>query len=428
LRRLAWCAAALAAACGGEVTPLPGPLDHIVLPTGIAFQGGQLLVASSNADLLFDVGTGGAVIAIDPASGLAQPGGANITSFAGELAVADPAICTSIGPLPLAITPTRGANTLNVLTVDGAKLTCDGRCGLPLSGGGIDPLAVTVGCSARGSRAYVGYLQAQGALAWVSQFDLNPDDPSLRHMSLGTGPVRGFAYDPARERLYALGVATATPTPLRWLDLAGCDFGAPGAAGCTVHEATFPEQSTGIELRAMALASTSAPGAPQRAYLVGRRYNVITAATVGGRADDLGGVLLSVDLVDDPFGGLEIQVVNEVEFGRGAEGVRLLPHRPGLRDVVVALAQDAGELLVYDDETGAYHVIGRDEATGVPFLGHQPFGLAVDPVPVGSVAKVYVGGFRESWVTPVNVSLDAVDLTSIVQVGGAPRRITGAAQ
>jgi hypothetical protein len=53
----------------------------------------------------------------------------------------------------------------------------------------------------------------------------------------------------------------------------------------------------------------------------------------------------------------------------------------------------------------------------------------VDPAAVSSVAHVYVGGFRESWITQVDVPLNNVNGADTVPLGGLPpRRITGAAQ
>jgi hypothetical protein len=92
VRRIAWfAAAALVAACGTEVMPAKAPLDRIRLPTGLAVVDGRLLVASSNADLLFEEATGGTVIALEPSAALttfALTGAVAIRSFTGDLAVA----------------------------------------------------------------------------------------------------------------------------------------------------------------------------------------------------------------------------------------------------------------------------------------------------------------------------------------------------
>ena len=139
-------ALALAAACTSEPTAPAGPLGQIRLPTGIAVQDHRLLVASSNADLLYDTDKGGSVISLDPSAdpvGLSSvkiAGAVNVPSFAGELALARPDVPGALGidaeacgtgpdlpgteamRAPLAVFATRGSNTLNVLEIadDGA--------------------------------------------------------------------------------------------------------------------------------------------------------------------------------------------------------------------------------------------------------------------------------------------------------------------
>ena len=442
MRRVAWFAAAFAAACGSAANPDAGPLDRIYLPTGIAVHrtaaGARLLVASSNADLRYDVDTGGAVIALDPSADPAVlHGGVNLRSFVGDLVVArnedsadpsfpEPDACgASTLAAPLALTVTRGSNTLDAIRVGpSGELDCDGRCDIPLSGPFADPLAVAVACGGGRARAFIGYLRSASGAGWISQYDLLPPY-TIRNTSVGSSAIRAFAYDASKDRLYVLGLASSVQTPLRWIELGGCTFGAAReSGGCSVGEATLPESVGTVELRSMALAHPfGGPDTPQRAFLTGRRYDPGSAANLGGRTVDLGGVLLVVDLVDNGLGGIDMQLVNEIDLGRGAQDVRVLPRRDGKRDLVAALCVDAGELWIYDDETGAVHSFGRD-ANGVPLLGHQPYGLAVDPEGIGT-ARVYVGSFGESFVTPVDVPRDAPWNAAIVTSGGAPRRITG---
>jgi hypothetical protein len=97
--------------------------------------------------------------------------------------------------------------------------------------------------------------------------------------------------------------------------------------------------------------------------------------------------------------------------------------RPGNADVVAVLAVDEGELLIYDDETRSVHTFTRSDATGAPELGHQPYGLAWDPALVGTMARLYVGSFAESFVTPIDVPLDAPDQP--VFAGGTQHKISG---
>jgi hypothetical protein len=247
----------------------------------------------------------------------------------------------------------------------------------------------------------------------VSELDLVTG--AIRSMTLGAGPVRAFAYDRARDRLYVAGLATGAPTPLRWIDLAGCSVGAaPAAGGCSFGEATVPLESAvaALELRSIALAHPL-PGEPQRAFLTAREYDRRAAAVAGGRNTELGGLLLVVDLVETASGGVDPQIVNVLRIGGGAQDVRVLPRSAGARedqrDVVAALTT-SGALWIYDDDTGRHARFGVEGGSGAPVLGHEPFALAVDPFPmVGDVARVWVGSYREGFVTPIDVLLTAPD-------------------
>lgn len=426
MRSFAWCMAALAVACGESAKTPSGPLDRIYRPTGLAVHDGRLLVASSNADLLYDDETGGSVIVLEPALDPAHipTGGAlNVRSFAGDLVVADPVACGL--PDALAIFATRGSNTLNTLRLSAeGRLSCE-RCGTPLSGVFSDPLAVAVACGPARASAFVGYLRAADGGAWITELDLATSLP-LRNASIGAGPVRAFAYDPGHDRLYLVGLATAAQTPLRWMQLGGCTLGAaPASGGCSIGTVPIAALPTGIELRSIALAHAFV-GAPQRAFLTARRYDTTAARAAGGRTTDFGGVLLVVDLVENALGGVDVRVVREVDMWRGAQDVRVLPQRPGLRDIVAAIAVDDGIVTILDDETGVikeFRPVEGDSATGAPVLGRQPYGLAVDPELVGTMARLYVGSYGENFVTPIDVPLDAPDATHFA--GGTARRITG---
>lgn len=452
MRRLTFVALALAAACGREVQGDPAPLDAFYRPTGIAFHDGALLVASSNFDLAYVGGEGGTVIAVDP---LLHPtevrGGTHVSSFTGDLAVSD----AGCGATRWALVASRYSNVLFQLTLGtGGAPSCDPAtpCEIPLEGAGsvADPLAVTAVCAGH-PRAFVAYLRSSDGRGHVSEYDLVPraveDRPRLRSSSLAAGPVRAFAYDQVHDRLWMAVLATSVPSPLTWVELGGdCRIDvAASDGGCIVQAVTASDMPVGLEVRGIAFANQGAPGqspAVRRVYLTGRRYDVGAAATAGGRTVDLGGSLVVADLVENSLGRVDLNVVRTIPIGRGAGEIRVLPARPGMRDVVAALATDDGELWLYDDETFAVRVFGRNGSTGAPVLGHLPYSIAIDPtirtdpITLAEEVRIYATSFQESFVTPIDVPLDdpegacMLDATDTCVVtdddpAAPPRRISG---
>jgi hypothetical protein len=454
-RKLLWCVVALAAACGKDVVPGPGPLDHIRLPTGLAVLHGRVLAVSSNSDLLYDELTGGTVISLDPVTvdSVHIDGAVRVRAFGSDLAVAraapqgvdvpDAEACGAFLTKDFAIFGTRGSNTLNVLSVDPTgALACE-ACSIPVGHGYGDPVPVAVACGGGRARAFTGYLTTSGGVGYITELDL--ETFQVQAVAIGPGPIRGLAYDRDRDRLFLAGLAGSSPTPLRWLDLTGCTPGlAPGLGGCTLGSALLATPAAGIELRALALANPAPPtaGRVSRLYATGRLYDLASATTAGARTTDYGGLIIVLDLVEDALGGVTPQVVWTEPIGRGAQDIRVLPRCTGggcpaswtstlpdrRRDVVAALSVDSGQLTIYDDETHSTAVFGTDNdrkgATGAPILGHQPYGLAVDPVAVGTRARVWIGSYGDGFVTPIEVPLDAPDHAGFE--GGAQHKISGA--
>ncbi len=472
MRRIALIAAAAALGCGTNAAKTtPGPLDSFFYPTGIAVlpvpqaapsTGHRLLVASSNADLTYASDRGGTVIAVDPeAQPVALAGGIDIKSFAGELGLAYPGACPALdqaGP-GFAIVPIRGQDLVYRLDVGSTgAVSCDpAHCVIPV--GNVDrgdPWAVGIACDTASSpggatgpgavaRAYVGYLRESSSSAWLTQIDLRKspgDDGYVQHGVFRYGQIRGMAYDASRRRLYFTRTVTSDQTSLGYVDLGNeCRIDlTPSQGGCP-NGSTPSRQSGsgsvagevpyGVELHGIALAHETVPGAPvRRIYATGRIYDPVASAAAGGRVGDFDGLLLVADLTEDAAGVLQFDLVDEIPIGYGAANVRVLPQRPGKRDVVAALASDDGVVWIYDDETGARVAIGRDPGTGAPKVGHTPVGIAVDPevLPGTNVARVYVGSFQESFVTPIDVPLDDPAAAAIAVDGqGNPRRITGGA-
>lgn len=436
MRRLAIVlAAAAAAACNETSTTAPAPGDQFYQPTGIGVHAGKLLVASSNSDLRFDEASGGTVIAVDPATAPATlVGTLNVQSFAGMMAVADPlAGCPIANPElgALALVPVRGEDQLYRIRVGaGGALACDG-CALPLGGAEfVDPFSVGVACGDGRARAFVGYLRTTNGASYLTQVDLAkaPGDAGVvqtRNLQR-VGQVRAFAHDAELQRLYFTRTVNASAATLLWLDLAdGCELvppappeGQAAAPACRMGETGVDVIPRGLELRGIALSSSSVPH--RRAYLTARIYDADAAALAGVRVGDYDGLLLVADLVESLAGDLQLRFVRQIPIGYGATEVVRLPARAGQRDLVAALASDSGVLWLYDDETGELVSIGRDELTGHPQIGRVPFGLAADPVAAGGVARLYVGSFQESFVTRIDVPLDDPAAAAVL-----PDRLTG---
>jgi hypothetical protein len=438
VRRLAIVlAAAAAAACNDTSTAAsPAPGDQFYQPTGIGVHAGKLLVASSNSDLRFDAETGGSVIAVDPAtSPPALVGTVNVRSFAGMMAIADPlAGCPIANPEQgaLALVPVRGEDQLYRVRVGaGGALACDG-CALPVGGAEfVDPFAVGVACGDGRARAFVGYLRTTNGASYLTQVDLAKapgEEGAVQTRNLQRiGQVRAFAHDPELRRLYFTRTVNASAATLLWLDLGGgCELvpptppeGQAAAPACRMGETGLDVIPRGLELRGIALSSSSVPH--RRAYLTARIYDADAAALSGVRVGDYDGLLLVADLVESLAGDLQLRFVRQIPIGYGAGEVVRLPARAGgRRDVVAALATDSGVLWLYDDDTGELVALGRDELTGHPLVGRVPFGLAADPVAVAGVARLYVGSFQESFVTRIDVPLDDPGAAAIL-----PDRLTG---
>jgi len=441
VRRLAMVILALAAGCGENVRLDPGPRDRFYFPTSAGVIGHRLVVASSNSDLRYDDATGGSLIAVNVVDPMTVAGAINVSSFAGEMAIADPADpvnpCAVADPASGAVVvlPVRGAALVYLARVAAAdgRLSCDG-CEVAVSGTNRgDPFAAGLACGDGVARAYVGYLRTTAGQAVLTQIDLTRTDLSadgaVQHVGFTLmaglteiGQVRGIAYDASRKRLYLTRTASGASTSLRWVDLANdCRIDKIGeAGGCRTGTTRSGAVPPGLELRGIALSSSAASGAPRRAYLSARIYDPVAAATAGVRIGDYDGLLLVVDLAEDLGGSLDFRIVDQIPIGYGASDVRVLPPRAGKRDVVAALAAADGVLWIYDDETGGRVALGRDRLTGAPLVGHVPSGLAVDPVPLAGIARVYVGSFRENFVTPIDVPLLVPEDACLITSGGTP--------
>jgi hypothetical protein len=464
-RKLALLALGAAAACNDSPPSAPPPTDRFYYPTGLAIRHlapagatdcvagsagcrTQLIVASSNFDLRYDVANGGTVISVDVDETLAQrapgkgtpiplvnPKAVRVGSFGGELAIADPATCPELGGGPQALVTSRSEGALYRLDLDATGVSCPqgSECKVQLETTLDDPYSVTLACGTFPAQAgaqpqpqayaFIGYLRTLAALGVLTRFDLNDASgtPST-HIDVSAGTAASAAFDAVARRLYVtsrfIGVGAS---PLRWLDLA-----APGQ-GATVVD--LDAQIRGTEMRGMAL-STPDPADParhRRGYLPLRLYDFDLAATIGRPPTDVGAALAVLDLSDPPGLPAAVKVLRVVPLERGANEVRVIP-RAAKRDLVAVTSSDEGTLTLYDDDTGSVaRVFGlcgardaspgadpatdpspcRSEDAGKPALGQQPFGLAVEPFTPADAAvplvRLYVGSFDRSWVNVIEI-------------------------
>lgn len=414
---LALALAVAVAACAQPEARNAVPLDRLVYPTALAVRDGTLLVLSSNQDLTYDAGSVAAVdLATDPpAIAAAVP----IGSLGGELAVAEADACGLDRPELLATS--RKARRLYRLQLDEAgHPSCGDGCEVPLEDGPLDPYAVAVSCPAGGpARAWVGYLRADGNEGWLTALDLATGARST--VEVASAAPRSLAYDAEADRLLFTTSETWTTAPLGWIELSGgCVLGADAwEGGCPVRSIDLADQVAGLELAGLAL-SNPQDGLTRRAYVAAHVFDTDVAEASGERpSTDLGGLLLVLELATGPDGALAPALVRTVQLGLGASEVRVLPARAGRRDLVAVTAFDDELLAIYDDDAGAVRrVFTRDETTGAPLVGGQPFGLAVEPRDAAT-ARVYVGSFEDGFVSAVDVPLDAPWDAALVTTAGA---------
>lgn len=403
------CLAALAlslAACAPVERP-PGPLDRFTFPTGLAIEGGHLVVVSSNFDLNYEDDKGGSVLTVDPDAWHADDkvflGALRMPSFGGAVAIATPAACGIPSTQALVANRLSGVLYRLALGSDGS-LACGEGCEVEVSDPGDGfPFGIALACRPGRPLAYVGLLSSNDHNSHLREVRLDEEPPVVgRGIVLsGGGGIRSLAYDPSLDRLLFVttGVNAGNTTAARvgWMDL---------STGCSLRDenclaGTFSVALSGAEMRSVAIA-TPRPGLPERLF-VGARIVDPGAYLLGVRID-VGGVLLVVDLEEQPNGFLAATIVRQVPMARGLSEVLVLPPRAGRGDVVAVTATDDGEVWFYDDEIGAVTgLIGRGQ-DGVPLVGDRPYGLAAEPR--GGDVRLFVGAFGGGFVTVLDLDPD----------------------
>jgi hypothetical protein len=424
------------AACSDPVTLTPPPLNTFYYPTGLAVRrlpDGRraLLVVSSNFDLRYDPELGGTVIAADPdASGnllagqtdLAILGAVAVGTFGGEVALADETSCPGRLPAGAAkvVTATRFNRHLYSLDMDAAgALACGEGCSVALDNELFwDPYGVTVVCRDAGGpsvAAYVTFMNSRNWLGWLAEVDLGALPPVSQLLQLDYGTTYTSAYHAATRRLFVtLDSINWGTDPLRWVDL--------GTAPYSTGSVNLYPLVGGSISRDLAISNDGT-----RLYQVLNIYDQAQAAKDGQIV--VGGTELAVlSLGQTPSGAVEIRLLWLVPLGLGSGQVRVLPPRPGKRDLVAVTSPTSGQLQIYDDEVGeVVRVFSRDPASGLPVLGKQPFGLAVEAVEAARCRSgaacdwLYVGSFADHWINVVEVDPQNPSAASLVKRIGGPQ-------
>jgi hypothetical protein len=418
--------ACLAAACGSSGTAPLSPLDRFHYPVGVAVRGPvgqeQLLVASSNYDLAYDRDEGGVLFSIapeaSPQDGLAVEGTLRMGSFGGELALAEADACGL--PQPLALVASRATRQVYKVALGaGGSLTCGADCPQLLPEDFLDPFGVTVACrEARRPRAFVTARRTDRAVSRLVEIDLATG--AQRVGNFGYGTTHSVAYDAALDRIYFTSSADYGSAALRYVDVTPWCDPPLYLEECHADVVNVGEFVRGADLGSIALsnANVDADGKPmpRRLYIGARLFDPDLAASLGWRPGfDTGGVLIVLEVDEAQFGVPAFRFIGAIPVGFGPAEVRVLPRRPGKRDVVAVTVSDEGLLWIYDDDVGAMaRVFGRDDVTGAPLLGRVPYGIAVQDR--GTSARLYVSAFDSSYVTPVDVPLDNPGEAAILEV------------
>lgn len=461
-KKIAVLALVAAAACAEGSPTLSPALDSFYFPVGLTVRtlnDGRtaLVVVSSNFDLRYDLAGGGTVIALDPdaaqdsrptcalpancGTGIASLGSAVIGSFGGEVAYADEKNCPQLAqplsspPTPPAIAPGSGAakvlvssrSGLTLYRIDMAgdgSLACGPDCPLVLDGGAFDPYGSTVVCLQSGDQkasVFVTQERSTQDLSRITEVDLRNGNSRVLHdfTSLATGVLTSPSFTSAFQKIGPYQRVFATTrfgvvqkTQMYWLDLGG-SVSANGAITDLVdarHIVDIYPVVPGSLTQDMAISNDNT-----RAYVMLELYDA-NLALRSGQFAVLSSALAVFDIRPTFTGDPAMVLLGLVPLGTGAGQVRVLPPRTDtlgmpMGDLVAVTTGDDGALAIYDDDLQAVvQILGADQLTGLPVLGRQPFGLAVEGRTAGrclsttsACDRIYVGSFQDGWVSVVEL-------------------------
>ncbi len=447
-KEFALLALGLAVACSDHAIPSPAPRDRFYFPTGVAVRHlpdgrTQLLVASSNYDLRYDTGM---LLSVDPdASGDALQGDTRLAilgppgtqgsypvdSFGGELKVAEAAACPPLWESQAVTTSRQGLEAYFVSLHDDGSLGCGNLCRFPLEPNYADPYGVVVACSSFYPRAsaFFTYLRGPQDEGLATEVPLATDANGVlltspgstgrvrNSFDLGLGNVHGGAFDPATARLFFAPAGTVGADPLRWLELTVPRLVSPSfpAQGFDLYPIVRGSMGRGIAL--------SADG--RKAYVTLTLYDAQEASRSGTILIQ-GSALAILDIAPNAAGVTAPAVLDVVPMEAGAAELKVIG-RPGRGDLLAISCSDAGALVLYDDDLGrVVKTLGADPTSGLPVLGKQPFGLALEQSPDPSkcsrgapCVRLFVGAFEGGTVGIVELDPQQPWNAALVKVLGA---------
>jgi len=466
----------MAAGCTDAYPVQEPPLDVLTFPVGLTVRqvaptvaapdgSSQLVIVNSNFDLRFSEQSGGTVLVVDPdlsqdsslGGELAVVGSARIGSFGGEVALAD-ATCQPGWPdcpsqcAPLATDPFVGGGGAKLLVAsrsgqiiyrmqmasDGS-LQCGASCPFVLPVQRLDPYGISIACSERGGApsafAFVSHLLSANNFGWLSRVNLLRDDDVLG-LLLGQDSTYTSIHDKAKDLVFvstSVGLVNAT---FRWFNPLVTPLAFDGFAIPDFARPTFSSLLPGATARDMALSSDG-----RFLYVTVQIYDLSVALQTGVIISQ-GGALAIFDLAPTALAEPRLALLGVTRTCRGAGQIRRLPARPGKADLFAITCDLEGALAIFDsDAHTVVRYIGLDPVTGLPVLGRQPFGLAVEPidparaivpvpgegyepspcVPGRACDRIYVGSFLDNWVNILEMDPDQPNQVALVKrIGRGP--------
>jgi hypothetical protein len=464
----------MAAGCRDSFPTVQPALDVLYFPVGLAvrqlpptpatpYGSSQLAVVNSNFDLRYDEQSGGTLLLIDPdrsqdtelGGQMAVLGSLRVASFGGEVAMVDggcpagwpdcPTRCPQLAADPVlaagggkVVLASRSARTIYQVSMgaDGS-LECGDSCPYPLPIDRLDPYGISVACSSRSGTpaayAFVSHLLAANNLGWLTRVDLLTND--VVGLILGFDGTYTSVFDRTSDLVF-VSSSVVINAQFRWfnplISVSTVDgYAIPDYAG-----PAFSSFMPGAVARDMALSSDG-----RFLYVTVNLYDLALAAQTG-QFFTLGGALAVFDLSESSLAGPRMALLGVERTCLGTGQIRRLPARPNKPDLFAITCDVEGALVIYDsDARRVVRYIGQNPSTGLPALGLQPFGLAVEPIDPGRATipvqgsgydpspcapgrdcqRIYVASFMQNWVNVLELDPDRPSEVALVKrIGRGP--------